>query len=65
MAKENSGDSSFKKWLAKKKLSYGDFSQLSGIKYNTIVGWSRGARLRSISKIVLRHKFPDCPLLKD
>lgn len=65
MAKNNNGDSSFKKWLAKKKLSYGDFSQKTGIKYNTIVGWSRGAKLRSISKVVLRQKYPDCPLLRD
>lgn len=65
MAVKNNRDNTFKKWLAKKNLSYGDFSQKTGIQYNTVIGWVRGATPRNLSKVVLRSKFPDCPLVKN
>jgi len=65
MAGKNNRNNSFKKWLTKKKLSYGDFSQETGIRYHTVVGWTRGQRPRTIWERVIKERFPDCPLVKD
>ena len=64
MAVKNNQDNKFKKWLVKKNLNYEDFSQQTGIRYHTVVGWARGQNPRSIWKSVLKQKFPDCPLVK-
>jgi hypothetical protein len=65
MQLKNNLSNEFKRWLTKKKFSYGDFSDKTRIQYNTVIGWSRGATPRKVSKILVKQKFPDCPLVKD
>ncbi len=60
----NNNKTDFKKWLSKKNLSYEDFSHKTGIRYNTVVKWTCGVKPRQTSNILIKRKFPDCPLLK-
>ncbi|OVE76672.1 hypothetical protein BVX98_05145 [bacterium F11] len=62
---KNNGSVNFKRWLAKKGLSYSDFAEKSGVKYPVVVSWTRGTRPRDLARKSIRRKFPDCTLLND
>ncbi len=64
MSLKNNKSNEFKKWLSRQNLSYGDFADKTGIQYNTVVAWSRGAKPRKLSQKVVKQIFPSCPLVK-
>jgi len=54
----------FRKWLDSKKLSIQDFATATGIDYNTVARWSsmKDRQPRKAYKMLVKQKFPDCPL---
>jgi DNA-binding transcriptional regulator YiaG len=62
MKKSNRGAATFAAYLAKEKMTTEQFSQASGVSYNTVLKWRYGRKPRRFVRETLRAKFPKCPL---
>lgn len=52
-------------WLGKQEISIETFAAKLGMHYSTVSKWVAGMNQPSdVSKMIIRQKFPECPLLK-
>lgn len=56
----------FRHWLSKTGYTIETFAKEVGLHYATVAKWSSGvSKPRDVSKIVLRTRFPNCPLVSE